>query len=160
MNHTDISIKCFASRLTRPHRLPAAGNEAASKRLLDEGALRQGGQVFLSVWGLEATPDGGLALPAESAAEHPLLAVMLARLKALCLPGRLLAMLAGESYLVHPAVRVAPLLHFLLAARSAVGILHLVHRHCTGLSLRMPAFHIWRLSKGDLKPTQHRDAPS
>ena len=40
--------------------------------------------MFAAVWGLEATPDGGLAMPENSAAENPLLAVMLARLKEGC----------------------------------------------------------------------------
>jgi len=36
------------------------------------------------VWGLEATSDGGLSLPEGAAADNPLLAVMLARLKEGC----------------------------------------------------------------------------
>ena len=56
-----------------------AGNEAAFRRLLDESAPRLSRPLFESVWGLESTLDGGLALPAEAAAENPLLAVMLAR---------------------------------------------------------------------------------
>ena len=61
-----------------------AGNEAAFMRLLDERAPRLGRPLFESVWGLEATPDGGLALPEEAATDNPLLEVMLARLKEGC----------------------------------------------------------------------------
>ena len=61
-----------------------AGNEAAFRRMLDERAPRVGRPLFESVWGLEATLDGTLALPADAAADNPLLAVMLARLKEGC----------------------------------------------------------------------------
>ena len=74
--------------------VPAAGNKVAFRRLLDHGAPRLARPLYLSVWGLEATSDGGLALPDESAAENPLLAVMLARLKEGC---RLLAHVGEQS---------------------------------------------------------------
>ncbi len=74
----------------RLHQRPAflytctAGNEAAFRRLLDERAPRLGRPLFESVWGLEATPAGTLALQEDAAADNPLLAVMLARLKEGC----------------------------------------------------------------------------
>ena len=52
--------------------------------MLDERAPRLGRPMFESVWGLEATPDGTLALPEDVAADNPLLAVTLARFKEGC----------------------------------------------------------------------------
>ena len=90
--HKTQNSCCTGADKTLTSCLPGAGNEAAFRRLLDDGAPRLGRPLFRSVWGLEATPDDSLALPEESAAENPLLAVMLARLKEGC---RLLAH-AGE----------------------------------------------------------------
>ena len=65
------------------HDVVMAGNAAAVKQLVRERASSYGKEVLRRVWGVRKA-GGALELPAQAAADNPLLAVMWARFQESC----------------------------------------------------------------------------
>ena len=74
-----------------------AGNAAAVKQLVRERAGSYGKEVLRRVWGVRKA-GGALELPAQAAADNPLLAIMWARFQESC---RLFYTSGGLSWLAH-----------------------------------------------------------